>query len=68
MDVVRVCKAIGGLSKQTSSHVSVMKLLGDNVGRECLEILNYFKRRQEEDGSYYFDMELSDDGTLVSVF
>lgn len=33
-----------------------------------LETVKYFKLRQEDDGSFYFAMDLGDEGTFRSVF
>lgn len=30
------------------------------MGRECLGIVKYFKVKQEEDGSYYFVMDIGE--------
>lgn len=38
------------------------------MGHECLGIIKYFKQRQNEDGSYYFDVDLGEDESLRSVF
>lgn len=40
----------------------------NNVGRECLGIIKYFKQRQEEDCSNYFAVDFGDDGIVRSVF
>ena len=40
----------------------------NNVGRECQGIIKHFQRKSTLDGSFYFDMQLAEDGTLRSVF
>lgn len=37
------------------------------MSSECMEIVRYFQRRQQKDGSFYFALDLGD-GTLRSVF
>lgn len=36
------------------------------MGRECLTVVKYFRQRQEEGESYYFVMDLGDNGTFSS--
>lgn len=38
------------------------------MGWKCLGIVKYFQQKREDDGSYYFAMDLGDDETLRSVF
>lgn len=53
---------------KTLPHVSALRLLGVNGkttwGRECVRMVKYFMQRREEDGSYYFAIDLGDDGTI----
>ncbi|GJY31517.1 FAR1-related sequence 5-like protein [Tanacetum coccineum] len=39
-----------------------------NLGKECHGIIMHFKQRAELDKEFYFNMDLSEDGTLKSVF
>lgn len=70
-NIARVCNAASGWTEQhiTSRQCGeiVRQERRNNVGRECREIVRYFKQRQEEDGSYFFAMDLGEDGTLRSV-
>lgn len=69
-NIARVCNAIGGFSEQNVTIRQWGILLGErnNIDRECMEIVKYFQRRQEEDGSFYFPLDFSDDDMLRTVF
>lgn len=56
-------------AKQTSRQCAeiIRKGRKNNVDKECLGIVKYFQQKQKEDESFYFAMDLGDDGMLQSV-
>lgn len=71
-NIARVCNAAGAWSEQNiiprQCGEIVRSYRRNNVGRECLGIIKYFKQREEDDGSFFFSMDVGDDGALRSVF
>lgn len=71
-NIVRVCNTVVGLPEQhitarQRDHI-VRRERRNNMGKECMEIVRYFQRRQQENGTFYFAPDLGDDGMLHSVF
>lgn len=71
-NIVRVCNAAGAWAEQNITVRQCSEIVRSdrrkNAGRECLGIIKYFKHREENDDSFFFSVDVGDDGALRSVF
>lgn len=72
-NIARVCNAVVGACQEQTIIASqcgeiVRGERRNNVGRDCMGIIKYFKQREKDDDSFFFFMDVGDDGTLHSVF
>lgn len=69
-NIVRVCNIVGGWLQQNISAALCIQIIRherrNNVWRECLVIVKNFKQRHEDGDSFFFSMDLGNDGTYVA--
>ncbi|GJY52591.1 FAR1-related sequence 5-like protein [Tanacetum coccineum] len=71
-EITKVMNAFRGNEEDNLTRVQCSNIASNkrkyNIGKERYGIIMHFKGRTEIDKEFYFDMDLSKDGTLKSVF
>ncbi|GJR98512.1 putative ribonuclease H-like domain-containing protein [Tanacetum coccineum] len=67
-EITKVVNAFRGNEEDNLTRVQCSNIVSNerkyNIGKECYGIIMHFKRMAEIDKEFYFDMDLSKDGTL----
>nr|XP_043630028.1 protein FAR1-RELATED SEQUENCE 5-like [Erigeron canadensis] len=69
--ITKIVNAFRGNEEDKLKRVQCSNIINSkkfNLGRECHGIIMHFKEKAKHDHDFYFDMDLSKDGTLRSVF
>ncbi|XP_061361625.1 protein FAR1-RELATED SEQUENCE 5-like [Gastrolobium bilobum] len=69
----KISKVVSAMNKEVNlTPVQINSIISsqrkNNVWRECQGIIKHFQKKSMVNGTFYFDMDLAEDGTLRSVF